>query len=279
MANYRFGVTDKGRQLIAKLLTGEVLEITRVMFGSGKPSSGSDIAGLTGLIESVAQGTSSNPRCDGGVATMVVEYRSDLNGGLKNGFWLTELGVFANDPDEGEVMIYYASLGEYPQWVNPLGVDGGVDVRRFPIAIAIGDDKGISVDYKTDVWVTESEVIKLIEEYMGNADELAKEILSVSHDSLEISIPATGWTDMGSGKYRYARYISLSGGFSAVGNAGYDYFPIITIYKEYMEAAKDAVFCPVCELDGSTLKLWAGKIPASEIRAGVQLEIVARSNG
>lgn len=160
MSYYGFTVTDKGRNLIAKLLAGENMQITRVMFGAGRIPMEDNPRAVTGLYEPIAQGTGSKPIVNNGVASMTVEYRSDLNGGLNTGFWLREFGVYANDPDEGEILIYYATLGEYPQWVSPYLPDQntGIDVRRFPISIAIGEDRGITVDYDTELWMTAEDV-------------------------------------------------------------------------------------------------------------------------
>lgn len=115
MAEYGFFIPSAGRTLIAGLLAGETLEISRVMVGSGKPQSQEDLASLTDLVAPVAQATSTNPLRKGDSVEMVVEYRSDLNGGLSTGFWLNEFGIFAMDGDD-EVMIYYGCLGDFPQW-------------------------------------------------------------------------------------------------------------------------------------------------------------------
>ena len=71
-----------------------------------------------------------------------VEYRNDLSGGLENGFYLSELGVFARDKSGSEVMIYYGSLGDYPQWVQPY-TQGAVEVRRFPLAIGLSNTANV----------------------------------------------------------------------------------------------------------------------------------------
>lgn len=158
-----FAITNKGRSLIAKLLAGDVLQISRVMFGSGRVADDVDVRTLTDLITPVAQGTSDAPSAKGGVVRMKTEYRSDLNGGLETGFFLNEFGVFAFDPDEGEVMIYYATLGDYPQWVSAYEDGKAVDVRRFPISIAIGEDKGVTVGYDTELWMTAEDVYSYFE--------------------------------------------------------------------------------------------------------------------
>ena len=160
MSYYGFTVTDQGRNLIAKLLAGEKMQITRVMFGAGRIPGGDNPREVTDLYEPVGKGTSSTPIVSDGVAAMTVEFRSDLNGGLSTGFWLREFGVYANDPTKGEILIYYATLGEYPQWVSAYNPNEstGIDVRRFPISIAIGEDRGITVDYDTELWMTAEDV-------------------------------------------------------------------------------------------------------------------------
>lgn len=160
MDYYGFTVTDKGRNLIAKLIAGDTMQITRVVFGAGRIPEGANPRKVENLYEPIAEGTGSKPVVVGGVASMTLEYRSDLNGGLTTGFWLREFGIYANDPEQGEVLIYYATLGEYPQWVSPYTPDTstGIDVRRFPISIAIGEDRGITVAYDTELWMTAEDV-------------------------------------------------------------------------------------------------------------------------
>lgn len=154
---YGFVVTDSGRELIAKLVAGETLNISRVMVGTGSVEHDINMEQLTDLVEPVALGTSTKPQYNGASVSMTVEYRSDLNGGLDHGFWLNEFGVFAYDPDKGEVLIYYGTLGDYPQYVSAIS-DTGVDVRRFPICIIIGEDVGVTVDYKCEAWMTAEDV-------------------------------------------------------------------------------------------------------------------------
>lgn len=153
MSYYGFAITDKGRHLIAKLVAGKQLELSRIMVGSGSCPDNTKPRTLTNLINPVAAATSTIPVYDGASVQMIVEYRSNLNGGLDHGFWLREFGIYANDPDEGEVLIYYGSLGDYPQWVSAASTTG-VDVRRFPVTIVIGDDSGVAVNYSCEAWIT-----------------------------------------------------------------------------------------------------------------------------
>lgn len=157
--DYSFAVTDAGRYLIARLLTGGTMHITKVMVGSGRIPDGVRPSSVTELFDTVAQATSNEPRCEDGIAYMTIEYNNSLNGGLEEGFWLNEFGIWAMDPVVGEVLFAYGTLGDYPQYVAPFNSARGVDVRRFPVAIAIGENVGMVVDYKTSLWLTAEDLL------------------------------------------------------------------------------------------------------------------------
>ena len=106
-----------GKNLLAKLGTGEQLQITRIMVGKGELAEGQNPADFTDLVQPVAQATSTLPLVKENTLSFIVEYRNDLNGGLEEGFWLKEFGVFAQD-GENEILLYYATLGDFPQYVQ-----------------------------------------------------------------------------------------------------------------------------------------------------------------
>ena len=87
---------------------------------------------------------------------MVVEYRSDLNGGLGTGFWLNEFGVFAMDGDT-EVMIYYGCLGDFPQWVSAYN-QGAIDIRRYPVVLKVSEGVNVVIAYPALAFMTAEDV-------------------------------------------------------------------------------------------------------------------------
>ena len=97
----------------------------------------------------MALATSTVPQVEDKQVSFIVEYRSDLNGGLAEGFWLNEFGVYANDPDNGEILLYYATMGDYPQYVAAYNGQA-VDVRRYPVVIALSEC--YNVELKTAGW-------------------------------------------------------------------------------------------------------------------------------
>ena len=142
---YGCTVTKQGLALIANVIASkEPLVITRVMMGSGEPEEGVYIGDLEDLIEPVVAGTVSEPLCEGSTVSMTVEYRSDLNGGLKEGFIIREFGVFAQDGD-GEILLYYGCLAEYPQYIAPWN-GNSLDIRRYPISITVAEGTEVKLE-------------------------------------------------------------------------------------------------------------------------------------
>lgn len=155
---YGCTTTKRGRALIAKILAQKMpLTLTRTMVGSGTCPEGLFPGELQDLVEPVAAATSNEPMYDGDTVYMTVEYRSDLNGGLDHGFWIREFGVFARDLDGEEVLLYYGTLGNYPQWVSAYSKTG-VDTRRFPISLTVGEGAVVIIDYSPEAFMTAEDV-------------------------------------------------------------------------------------------------------------------------
>ena len=175
--NYGCTTTKRGRALIAKILAEKMpLTLTRTMVGSGICPDGLFPGELQDLVEPVAAATSNEPMYDGDTVHMTVEYRSDLNGGLDHGFWIREFGVFARDLEGEEVLLYYGTLGDYPQWVSAYSKNG-VDTRRFPISITVGEGATVIIDYSPEAFMTAEDVheyctVVLLPQFLVEAQKL-----------------------------------------------------------------------------------------------------------
>ncbi len=131
------------------------------MVGKGELPQGQSPEQFTDLIEPVTQATSTIPVAQNGVISFIVEYRNDLNGGLQEGFWLKEFGVFAQD-GENEILLYYASLGEYPQYVEAYE-NGKVNIKKYPVSILVTDDIKVNIAYAAMAFVTEERMKEFVE--------------------------------------------------------------------------------------------------------------------
>ena len=146
MANWNgLQLTNKGIALQAKVQAGTELEITKLKLGSGVVPSGTDIKTLTDLI---------TPEQNLGIGgtEAVGDYckvsATISNSGLEAGYYVRELGVFAQDPDEGEILYLYATDGA-PDYL-PAGGGSTVISQEFNVMIAVNDTDNVSVEIASD---------------------------------------------------------------------------------------------------------------------------------
>jgi len=198
---YGFVIPDKGKALIAKAVAGEPLVLSSVWVGSGRVSDGADLSGLSGLVQPECKATSNAPTVSDGVVSMVVEARSDMDGGIAEGFWICEYGVFAIDPDEGEILLYYGTLGDKPQYLSAME-DGFVDVRKYPIKIAVSGDVHVVLSYTPGSAMTAEEVADYINNVvMPDILEQIKESAEGIKEHIDDPMPHTFFGD--GAKYKY----------------------------------------------------------------------------
>jgi len=118
-------LTKKGFNLIAKGLTGATIEFTKVQLGDGVWDDSVNPEQLTSLV---------SPKLDLPIQELKVvgdgtaRLRFVLtNTGLGEGFFIREIGIFANDPDEGEIL-YAVTYAENADFIPADGVTKIEDV-------------------------------------------------------------------------------------------------------------------------------------------------------
>lgn len=172
---YGFVITEAGNSLLASMVAGQTLTITKAVMGEGTADNAEAARKLTNLITPGPKATSTEPTVDGNNVNMIVEYRSDLNGGLSTGFWLNEFGVFAMDGDD-EVMIYYGCLGDFPQWVSAYN-QGAIDIRRYPVVLQVAEAVNVVIAYPALAFMTAEDVEEfcmtvILPQFLTEAQEL-----------------------------------------------------------------------------------------------------------
>lgn len=153
-----FIIPRKGLALLAKLHSGSTLEITRVMIGDGQVPDDGNPWDLEDLIAPVAQATSTKPVTVGTTTSFIVQYRNDLNGGLDRDININEYGVFANDPDEGEILLYYANLGAYYEPVPARKPNEPITSREYPVSIGVAEGVEVVLGYMASAYMTAEDV-------------------------------------------------------------------------------------------------------------------------
>ena len=96
-------LTDKGRALLAKLTQGNTLDITRAETGAGFVTPGllTKQTEVTDPKQTLNFKPVSYPEVGKCAMTMAL-----TNEGLADGYEATQVGIYATDPDEGEILFF-----------------------------------------------------------------------------------------------------------------------------------------------------------------------------
>ena len=133
-------ITNRGRTLQAKAIAGAQLNFTKIQIGNGN---------LSGQLPSEMQALVSVKMTlditrlqilSGGKALVGTQFN---NSGLVSGFYFREIGVFANDPDLGEILYCYGNAGDAAEYIP--ADQGGAVIEKFISTInVIGNAANVS---------------------------------------------------------------------------------------------------------------------------------------
>ena len=136
-------ITTRGLQLLARLASGaEQLEFTGVKVGTGVVPDGTDPAQLMHLV---------SYKMDGMIADYGYDQETDdafvvmqiTNAGITSGFVMTEVGLFAMDPDRKEILYAYVDLSEDPNYIMP-EENGRAKTVQIKMHVVVGEAANIT---------------------------------------------------------------------------------------------------------------------------------------
>lgn len=134
-------LTKRGLQLQAKAQAGTPLEFTRVAFGDGQLTGNQDIKELNALVHEMKSTLISSNKITGdGTITLSIIIN---NTGLATGFYMREIGVFATDPDVGEILYSVSNAGDYPDFL-PAGTGNVVVEQQIDIITVVGNASNVT---------------------------------------------------------------------------------------------------------------------------------------
>ena len=157
-------LTRLGQDLNAKILLGQIdLKIVKVAAGDGMLM-GSPV-NLTNMVnEILSLPITSTKRLPDGTALFSTLLSNEE---LANGFFFREIGVWAQDPDLGEILYSYDYYGSDPQWI-PSG--GGATLIKAKYNLGMKIDNALNVIIKLDEdlqFMTRDELINTISQPNG----------------------------------------------------------------------------------------------------------------
>jgi hypothetical protein len=144
-------LTNKGRNLQAKAQTGVELHYTRIAIGDGELG-GRVIVDLNALVNEKLSLPISKLKVLTGGKAVVGTVLSNQN--VSSGFYFREIGVFAQDPNEGEILYCYGNCGPTAEYI-PAG--GGPDVieKTIDVITIIGNASNVTATLDSSlIWET-----------------------------------------------------------------------------------------------------------------------------
>ncbi|SFU71350.1 H-type lectin domain-containing protein [Alicyclobacillus macrosporangiidus] len=146
-------LTQRGQALYSKVQAGATLTFTRMQIGSGQLQSGQDPTTFTALISPIDWVTINSVTSSGGTALVRGIYQ---NTNLTQSTYTCEIGLFAQDPDLGEILYAYANAGTQGDTFPPYA--DGPFARNFQINIAVGNATNVTATVPDGTYVTVAEV-------------------------------------------------------------------------------------------------------------------------
>ncbi|WP_419877660.1 hypothetical protein [Brevibacillus centrosporus] len=143
-------VTRLGQVLYAKGQVGEPIVYTRMRIGSGSFSG--DPKSLTELVQ---------PFADVPITSFsVTDQTAHIKGVFQNTdiaqiTYSCEIGLYARDPDYGEILYAYANAGSNGDYIPPIAA--GPFSREFQLNVAVGSANEVTVNIPSTAFVTISD--------------------------------------------------------------------------------------------------------------------------
>lgn len=143
-------LTFEGKKLMAKCFAGNTLNISRIVLGDGNVPEGIDDIREIAAVQSPKMELPVVYKKVDGTGTAIVECALK-NAGLEHGFWASELGVYATDPDTGDEVLYaYRNTGKYAEYVPSYG-SGEILDTVIAILIVVDQIENVNVTIEEGV--------------------------------------------------------------------------------------------------------------------------------
>lgn len=149
-------ITHQGQTLYNKAQAGVPINFTKIKIGSGRLSDGQDQTILAGLIDYKFDVSISSITQNTQLQIAVISGRIN-NENITTGTYICELGLFADDPDAGEILYAYTNAADQGDYYAP--AERGPFTWAYQINAAVGNAANVTAtlvsnstfDYAVDV--------------------------------------------------------------------------------------------------------------------------------
>lgn len=180
-------LTKQGLKLQAKVDAGNAMQLTKCRLGSGTIGSGQQLEDLTELVAPVQTLPIASVTYSDDSHACIISAVAD-NSTVTTGYYLREFGIYAKDPDDGEILYAVASDSE-PDFIPAKGTSTVIS-QEIGVALTFANAANVTAAVNTSATAT----INYVNTYVTNAVADLKDMTgaTISRDGVHGLVPAPG---------------------------------------------------------------------------------------
>ena len=166
-------LTKQGLKLQAKVDAGNAMQLTKCRLGSGTIVSGQQLEDLTELLAPVQTLPIASVTYSDDSHACIISAVTD-NSTVTTGYYLREFGIYAKDPDDGEILYAVASDSE-PDFIPAKGTSTVIS-QEIGVALTFANAANVTAAVNTSATAT----ISYVNTYVTNAVADLKDMTGAS---------------------------------------------------------------------------------------------------
>lgn len=180
-------LTKQGLKLQAKVDAGNAMQLTKCRLGSGMIGSGQQLEDLTELVAPVQTLPIASVTYSDDSHACIISAVTD-NSTATTGYYLREFGIYAKDPDDGEILYAVASDSE-PDFIPAKGTSTVIS-QEIGVALTFANAANVTAAVNTSATAT----ISYVNTYVTNAVADLKDMTGASpaQGGIHGLVPAPG---------------------------------------------------------------------------------------
>lgn len=180
-------MTKQGLKLQAKVDAGNAMQLTKCRLGSGMIGSGQQLEDLTELVAPVQTLPIASVTYSDDSHACIISAVTD-NSTVTTGYYLSEFGIYAKDPDDGEILYAVASDSE-PDFIPAKGTSTVIS-QEIGVALTFANAANVTAAVNTSATAT----ISYVNTYVTNAVADLKDMTGASpaQGGIHGLVPAPG---------------------------------------------------------------------------------------
>lgn len=180
-------LTKQGLKLQAKVDAGNAMQLTKCRLGSGMIGSGQQLEDLTELVAPVQTLPIASVIYSDDSHACIISAVTD-NSTVTTGYYLREFGIYAKDPDDGEILYAVASDSE-PDFIPAKGTSTVIS-QEIGVALSFSNAANVTAYVNTSATAT----ITYVNSYVASAVADLKDMTGASpaQGGIHGLVPAPG---------------------------------------------------------------------------------------